>query len=491
MSTLIPDSPAGRKLAWFLKKIGGETATDRELDDNFGDQLRDVMTVDRLQQMGETIKAQFGQITVTRVEGTSPHQLIAAIEGTQDGKSARLPISVEEDPPHRITAVTITPPPRAAPGAEPIEWKDLVQKFKNAPGESQLDDDISRKIDEVLDSAFAKGKFVGVGAGIVKDGRLDYFRPMGAVDVEDDIEITPRTTFRIGSVSKTFTAIGVMQLVENGKVSLDDPVNDHLKSYRIEVVDSGMPSVTVRHLLTHSSGIIPRRESEIGVASGQRVPTLNEFYSSGLQAKDPNQSWAYSNDGYSTLGQLVEDVSGEPFEKYMIENVFDPLGMQSTDYLQSERVGDVFAGYTLDLGKVLTVEFIDVVVKPAGAVFSTIEDMTRYVEAVIGHGTNSKGRVLKQSTFEDMISPQFKIGRQDPRVSMGFGFVLTEFGGHRIAWHNGGWYGASAEMWTAPDDGWGVLIFANSFAPGQTQILDQTAEALLRLLLGVPPAEEN
>lgn len=485
MTSPIPDSHAGRRLAWLLSKVGGEPATDQELDENLSGSMRELLTVDRLQQMAKALETQFGKMTVTRVEETSPYELIAGIEGSQDGSSGRLPLAVETEPPHRITSATIAPAPKPAPGAKPMAWKELAERFKNPPGDSELEPQLSKAADERLDAAFAKGKFVGIGAGIVRDGRLVYYRPLGEADVEREVEITPSTTFRIGSVSKTFTATGVMQLLEKGKLGLDDKVNDRLKSYRIEGVDSETLPVTIRHLLTHTGGIQGRGESDIGVPRGNSTPSLNEFYSSGLKAKEPGKAWAYSNDGYSTLGQVVEDVSGMPFEVYMIENVFDPLGMTSTDYIQSERVGEVFTGYTLDFADVLPVPFIEVVVKPAGSVFSTIEEMAGFVEAICGQGANSKARILKDETFQDMITPQFKTGLPGLRMSMGFGFVLTDFGGHRVAWHNGGWYGASAEMWTAPDDGWGVLLFANSFAPGQTQILDNTAAALLRLVLGL------
>lgn len=91
----------------------------------------------------------------------------------------------------------------------------------------------------------------------------------------------------------------------------------------------------------------------------------------------------------------------------------------------------------------MPVEFMEVIVAPAGGIFSIMDDMTRYIEAICGCGGNSHGRILMEPTFEEMITPQIPTGRE--RMSMGFGFVLTDFDGHRIPWHNGGWYGATSE----------------------------------------------
>lgn len=480
MSRVFPESPAGHKLAWLIAKISGEPVTEDELEQNLSDRLRQVLSAERLARMSETIRSQFGEVKVSNVVQNSPHSLIAAIQGSVEGAEARLPLDVEPDSPHRITSATVTPAPPLAPGAEPLEWKELAARAPRPASESSLDSLLASAIDETLENTFAEGRLVGLAAGIVKDGRLVHFRSIGVTDHSRNIPITPTTTFRIGSVSKTLTAMGVMTLVEKGKLGLDDPVNDHLQKYEIEVVDDSAPGVTVRHLLTHSGGLISR-PGEIGVPEGSDVPTLNQFYSSGLQAKEVGKTWAYSNDGYSTLGQIVEDVSGEPFDRYMVDNVFDPLGMTSTDYSRSERVGEVSAGYTEDFSKTMPVQFMEVIVTPAGGVFSNVEDMTRCVEAICGYGANSNGRVLQEETFKEMITPHLPTGSE--KMSMGFGFVLTEFDDHRIAWHNGGWHGATSEMWVAPDDGWGVLLFTPSFLLRLRDILDRDAAALLRLVL--------
>src|SRR5208282_5563537 len=159
------------------------------------------------------------------------------------------------------------------------------------------------------------------------------------------VPITLDTSFRIGSISKTLTAIGLMQLHQQGLFQLDDPVNNFLSAYKIEQPRSA-PAVTFRHLLTHTSGIGEVRKLSdllrptIGLAANpERIPTLRQYYAPALKADvAPQVKWAYANHGFATLGQLVEDLSGQPFAEYMIDHVFGPLRMDHSDYRLSERV---------------------------------------------------------------------------------------------------------------------------------------------------------
>src|SRR5215469_7879880 len=210
-------------------------------------------------------------------------------------------------------------------------------------------------IDEVLIAACNERSLAGIAAGIVTDGRVVYAKGFGIADAERGVPITADTSFRIGSISKTFTAIGLMQLHEQERFKLDEPVNNYLKAYKI-AQPSSSPPVTFRHLLTHTSGIGElRRLSDLlrptlGLACKPgRLPTLCAHYAPTLKAEvPPGTKWAYANHGFATLGQLVEDISGQPFAEYMRDHVFAPLGMERTDYLLSERVRATMAqGYRM------------------------------------------------------------------------------------------------------------------------------------------------
>jgi CubicO group peptidase (beta-lactamase class C family) len=336
---------------------------------------------------------------------------------------------------------------------------------------------------------FNERTLAGLAVGVVRNGELESFVGLGLAGAAAGREIEPDTVFRIGSISKTMTAIGVMQLVEEGRAGLDDPVNEHLRGFHVEA-PSGSPPVTIRHLLTHTGGLGElRRWSDllrptIGLAlkPGQPPPDLAKFYAPALRAEvRPGTKWAYANHGFAVLGELVEQARGEPFAEAMRSRLFEPLGMTSTDYLRTDRVLDrVAVGYQLRRGRLRPVRDREIAVAPAGSVFSCVEDMARYVAAL---GSDGAG-VVSPETLALMFEPHDE-GRGPP--SMGLAFFLDRLGDHRIAAHDGGWPGFVSAMVVAPDDGVGVVAFTNTSTAIAPHDL---AERILRRLLDVPePAE--
>ena len=353
-------------------------------------------------------------------------------------------------------------------------------------------DKVLDQVDELVVSSVNKNALSGLAVAIVQGTQLAYERGLGLADAEAGTEVTPDTVFRVGSISKTFTAIGLMQLWEQGKFKLDDPVNDYLKSFTVSHPDPGAPPVTFRHLLTHTSGIgevrgvsdllLFRTMLGLGVRLGDPIPSPADLYKGGLLTEIyPETKWAYANHGFTVLGQLVEDISGEPFPDYMISHVFEPLGMHNTDYIRSDRVREHLAvGYQLARGRMKPVDDLEITVSGAGSVFSSLHDMSQYVMALLNGGKNDHGSVLKPDTLKMMMEPHFQL---DPHLpAMGLAFWLEDFDGHRTAQHGGGWIGFVSAMFVAPDDGVGVLAFTNttSLAP------EFLARELMRRLLDIP-----
>ena len=326
----------------------------------------------------------------------------------------------------------------------------------------------AERIDELLKTACNERALAGLAAGIVKDGRVVYAKGFGIADVQRGVPVTADTAFRIGSISKTFTAIGLMQLHEQGRFKLDDPVNSYLKTYKIAQPPSS-PPVTFRHLLTHTSGIGElRRLSDLirptlGLACKPgRLPTLRAYYGAALKAEvAPGVKWAYANHGFATLGQLVEDISGEPFAQYMRDHVFAPLGMNHTEYLLSEQVRASLAhGYRMRRRGLRPVPYREIIPGPAGSVFSSVNEMVKYLAALLGSAANDAGRVLKPDTLATMMSPHYQL---DPRMAaVGLAFMIDRVDGMRIIGHDGGWPGFTSAMWLAPDHGVGAVVFTNT-----------------------------
>jgi len=203
--------------------------------------------------------------------------------------------------------------------------------------------------------------------------------------------------FRIGSLTKTFTAIAVMQLCERGLVELDAPANAYLRSVRLAAAEASFRPVTVRHLLTHTAGIgYWRRLADLlqpGVGSGDRAgrsgaAPLADYYRKGLRVEvEPGTKWVYSNHGFAVLGQIVEDVTGQPLDRYLRECIFGPLGMEHTDLIRSERVRPRLAtGYMLRPGGLKPIVDREVPTHGAGGMYSTPADMGRYLAALLRGG---------------------------------------------------------------------------------------------------------
>jgi CubicO group peptidase (beta-lactamase class C family) len=330
----------------------------------------------------------------------------------------------------------------------------------------------------------------GLAVGVVRHDGLEFFTGFGVADTARGTPITQHTVFRIGSISKTFTAIAVMQLREQGLLDLDDPVGEHLRSYRLAPARTSFRPVTIRQLLTHTGGIGEVRSLSdlfrptVGLATARErpVPPLADYYRGRLRVEvDPGTKWAYANHGFATLGQLVEDVSGEPFASYMRKHVFGPLGMDSTDFVRTDSIQDQLAtGYALRRHGLKAVKDRDIAVQGAGSVFSTTADMARYAAALLGGGGSGPGHapVLPPEMLNEMFRPQYQ---PDPRLpGMGLGFMRGEIGGHRTVGHDGGWPGFISVMVVAPDDDLAVLSFTNTGSVTPERVTD----AILREILG-------
>lgn len=342
--------------------------------------------------------------------------------------------------------------------------------------------------------ALGRWPSAGLAAAAIRDGSLDWFHGHGLADIAAKSPVTEDTVFRVGSISKTFTAIAVMQLWERGLVDLDAPAGDYLRAYRLVPAKASFRAATVRHLLTHTAGIpavrsladVFRPTLGWGVRAGRPAPALAEYYRRGLRVEvEPGTKWVYGNHGYATLGQIVEEVSGEPFDRYLREHVFSPLGMESSDLVRSERVRARLAtGYTLRSRGFVPVVDRETATAGASAVYSTTSDMARFVAALSGGGSNEHGSVLGPETLATMFEPHY---RPDPRTpGMGLGFFVAEEDGHRTVEHHGILPGFLSEMVVAPDDGIGVLVFVNVGTLAGRGAPVPLANALLRELLGLP-----
>lgn len=357
-------------------------------------------------------------------------------------------------------------------------------------GEAELD------LEAVVGEILNRHPAVGLAVGVISDGSLESFHGHGLADIASNTPITEDTVFRIASITKTFTAIAVMQLWEQELIDLDAPANVYLRAFRLIPAEPSFRPATVRHLLTHTAGIpevvrasdLIRPDWGDSVRSGDPIPSLAEFYRGTFRLeRAPGTAFAYTNHAFAVLQQIVEDVSAEPFDRYLRERIFDPLGMTDTDIVRSDRVRARLAtGYELGSRGPKPGKDREWVTAGASSIYSTTRDMARYVAALLGGGVNEHGSVLEPATLAAMFEPQY---RPDPRVpGMGLGFDRGDAGGHLVVGHGGILPGLfNSQMFVAPDDGVGVIAFTNGARQAMLWLPTELGR-VLNHIIGVPDA---
>ncbi len=347
--------------------------------------------------------------------------------------------------------------------------------------------------DATITKALEENHLPGIGVGLVYQGQVLYAKGYGFADVAQRVPATPETVFRIASISKVFAAISLMQLWEQGKFDMHDPVNKYLKGYQVQ--HKGSQPITFHHLLTHTAGLgefaalwkylSPRAHFNV-VRPNRPVPELRQLYGRFLRAERPaGEKWCYANNGFATIGQLVADISGQSFPDYTRAHIFAPLGMETADFWRSERVKPKLAigySYKEKQQRFKPVPDLEQVTVAAGSMNASVIDMTRFIAALMSSGSNEFGQMLKPETLAKMITPQYQL---DPRLQgMGYGFKIDDWGGHRIISHDGLWLGFVSSMFVAPDADLGVIAVTNRAASG---VIVGVARQLLQRALGVNP----
>jgi CubicO group peptidase (beta-lactamase class C family) len=313
-------------------------------------------------------------------------------------------------------------------------------------------DDVGAFMDEKIPEQLEELKVPGAAVSVVADGRQIFAKGYGLAETENERPIVAeRTTLHINSVSKLFTATAVMQLVEQGKLDLDTDVNEYLTEFEIRDTYPGNP-VTLRHLLTHTAGFEdPLIELDRG--SGGDSPDLGEYLADSQpeRVRPPGQVHSYSDYGFELAGYLVQVRSGVPFERYVEQQIFAPLGMTNTMFA-TERGYDDQA--------------------PSVGVVSTASDMSRFMLAHLGNGAVGGDRILKESTAKLMQRRQFG---QDPSLpGLTYPLFEADIGGERLLGHSGEGPGSHSMLSLLPEQGVGLFVTYNGDGQSEHPVLDGT-----------------
>lgn len=328
-----------------------------------------------------------------------------------------------------------------------------------------------------------------VSIALVDDQRIVWSKGFGYADPAAKQPATADTVYRVGSVSKLFTDIAVMQLVERGQVDLDAPVTTYLPSFK-PTNPFGTP-ITLRHLMSHRAGLV--REPPVGHYFDDTAPTLAATVDSlnrTTLAYAPGTRTKYSNAGIAVVGRVLEVVAKQPFADALRDRVLQPLGLRKSAFKPTPAVskdlakavmwtyhGTRFDAPTFQLG-----------MAPAGSMYSTVNDLGRFMSALFERG-GTVSATLKPETLEAMWKPQFAPPQM--RSGYGLGFDVSFFDGQRRVGHSGAIYGFATDVQALPDSKLGVAIVTtlDCTNPVMAHIGQEALRAMLRARDGRPEPE--
>lgn len=333
---------------------------------------------------------------------------------------------------------------------------------------------IVSQIDSLATAALRNGPVAALSIAVVKGRDTILMKGYGVADLENEIPATPATVYRIGSITKQFTSAAVMQLVEQGKISLDDEITKYFPNFATHG-----QHILVRHLMNHTSGI----PSYTDIPRFGRVATLDLAHDSLLAMVQsdslmfaPGSGFYYNNTGYYMLGMLIEKVTKQNYGDYLAQHLFEPLGLRSTRYCATAPIIKHRAqGYAVDHGTLVNASYIDMNLPfAAGSLCSTVGDLVRWENALFG------GKVVSSSSLAQMTTPA-KLTSNRP-MPYGFGLAPDTMAGHRLVGHGGGINGFISQEEYFPDDTLTVVVLANTSPAPSAGIARNAA----RLVLGLP-----
>jgi len=323
-------------------------------------------------------------------------------------------------------------------------------------------------VDRFIAAEMARMHIPGVSLAVVRGGKVIKAQGYGIADLEHQIPVTPQTVFKIGSVSKQFLSTGIMLLVQDGRVALDDPVSKYYAG-----APESWRGITLRHFLTHTSGVLREGPAFDPLKMQPDSIVIRSAFERPLEFPTGSK-YQYCNVCYFTLADLIARVSGKPWDVFLTERVFRPTGMAATrTTTTSALVPHRARGYAWrDSGYINAPEYV--ALRPSGAFLSTVLDLARWDSVLY------ETRVLTKASREAMWAP---VRLTDGRVSnYGFGWQLDSLDGHWQVHHGGALPGFRAEMSRFPNDNLSVIVLTN--ADGARP--DLLASAVARIYLSMP-----
>ena len=400
------------------------------------------------------LTSELGQLELRSVETSTANEVAAVVRGERTEEWLRFTLVLDETPAQRIRALRIAP----TPGPD-------------APTAQLSDADIVAQIKGYVERLASRDAFSGTVL-LARAGKPLYRAAFGEANKDFGVRNTVDTKFNLGSMNKMFTAVAVLQLSEKGKLSLDDTLGKFLPAgaMRPEV----LAKVRVKHLLSHTSGLGSYFTEEWDGMSRARFRTVDDWMTlvkPESLAFEPGTRWSYSNTGMLVLGKVIEVASGQDYFAYVREHIYRPAGMTNSDAYELDRVNSNLAvGYEPERtpdGVQYRNNIFQHVIRggPAGGGYSTVDDLTRFAEALKG------GRLVSDASVRLLTTPKPEIGSPN----YGFGFIIDE--GGKVVGHSGGFPGINSQLDIYVGEEYTFTVMANY--GGAAQRVAQKARTLL------------
>jgi CubicO group peptidase (beta-lactamase class C family) len=306
-------------------------------------------------------------------------------------------------------------------------------------------------VDDFVKKQMEERKIPGLSIAVMKNGEIIKAEGYGYANLEHMVPAKPETVYQSGSVGKQFTATGVMMLVEEGKVNLDDPITKYFpdgpKSWK---------KVKVRHLLSHTGGISNKLYDQINMREDQTEEQLLKKIATLPLDFQPGEKWNYSNPGYLLLGILIRKASGKFYGDFLQERIFKPLGMTTTRVInESDIIPNRAAGYVMEKEQIKNQSWVAPMINTTadGSLYFTVLDLAKWDAALYAEN------LVKKSTLEQMWTPT-KLNN-DKLEKYGFGWGVDKIRGHQIIAHGGSWQGFTTYIARYVDDKLTVVVLTN------------------------------
>ena len=342
----------------------------------------------------------------------------------------------------------------------------VAQQASTAPRAVNVASDPDVLAAQRLFSAWMEGQMTwrglpGVSVGVVSDQQLVWSTGFGFADVAAQVPMTPATKVRMASHSKMFTAIAIMQLREEGKIRLDDPVAKHLSWFKAKPAGDDDGAITVEQLLSHSSGL----QREMGDHwTSFEFPTstqVRELFAERQAAFAPAVRWKYSNLAYTVAGMVVEELSGQSWAEYLQHQIFDPLGMSESSVDRKVPGLAVPYGIRRPDGTREVLPFVDARgMAAATGLTSNVNDMAKFVSAQFRRGPRGGAQILSSGSMREMH--RVRSVENNWTSGTGIGFGISRIGEKTYVGHGGGYPGNTTNTLIQLDDKVGVIVLTNT-----------------------------